>query len=74
VTDIRNEIAEHIRRADGGNRLTARELGERLAMREDLGQRVVEFVEAANPDKTMGAGALADAIVDRFGLDPEEAA
>ncbi|WP_033338861.1 hypothetical protein [Catenuloplanes japonicus] len=80
MTNIRNDLAEHIRRTDGGNKLTAHELGMEIAVRVvplrlDLyGDDVIAFVEATNPDKTMGAGALADAIVDHFGLDGEEAA
>ena len=74
---LADEIAQHIRAVDGGNQLTARELGQRLASRlhgdghfvptADL----VPFVERTNPDKRLGAGALAELIVAEFRLDEE---
>jgi hypothetical protein len=72
---IRNDLAEHIRRVDGDNTLPAHELGYEIAhqlttrpRRVDSGD-VIGFVKRVNPDKAMGAGALADAIVDHFRLE-----
>lgn len=70
-----DKIAHHIRDVDGGNQLTARELGSRLASRlhgdghfvstADL----VPFVERTNPDKRLDADRLAELIVAEFQLD-----
>ena len=77
MTNIVDDIAQHIRIVDGGNRLTPGELGAALA--NHLVQRcgpfiifaadVVEFVERTNPDKKLGAGHLAELIVAEFDLD-----
>lgn len=74
--NIRNDLAQHIRRVDGGNKLPPAELGYEISYlltarpyRVDSGE-LVGFVKRVNPDKTMGAAALADAIVDEFNLDP----
>lgn len=72
-----NDIAEMVREVDGGNRMSASDLGATLASRlcafySDLeAVDVVTFVERINPDKTMGAGALAEQIVAEFDLDKE---
>jgi hypothetical protein len=71
-------IAAHIRRVDGGNRLTPHELG--MALCDLLGHRpyrldsteLIGFVKRTNPDKRMGAGALAELIVAEFNLDEEQ--
>lgn len=75
MTNIRNHTAAIIREVDGGNKMPAAELGAVLASRlipffHDLyAEDVIGFVERINPGKTMGAGALADAIVDHFHLE-----
>lgn len=80
MTNPINDIAAHIRRVDGGNRMGPAELGWAIqefvdqGREKPLGADVPLFVERINPDKTMGAGALAEAIVAEFGLDPEEEA
>lgn len=74
---LRNDLAQHIRRVDGANQLAAHDLGHEIAARiihlicdiNLLGIDIVAFVERVNPDKRMGAGALADAIVDHFNLE-----
>lgn len=71
-----NDLASHIRRVDGGNRLSAYELGEevndflyrRSLIDADQLSPVNHFVVRTNPDKRMGAGALAEAIVAEFEL------
>lgn len=75
--DIRNTIAATIRRVDGNNNADARTVA--FAIADQLtGEALVEFIdeyeviaviEKRNPDKTMGAAALADAIVDDLNLD-----
>ncbi len=76
--NIRNELAEHIRRSDPGNRLSPERLGVSVAFMVArrfpvlTEQAVAGFVEQVNPGKTMGAAALADAVVDRFDLDCED--
>lgn len=74
---IRTDLAQHIRRVDGENKLGAHELGYEIALtltsrphRVDSAD-LIRFVKDTNPDKTMSAGALADAIVDHFQLDTE---
>ncbi len=80
TTRLVNDIAGFIRRIDGNNRLPARVLGGRIAdfvngldglSRDiaDLRTQFADFVERTNPDKQMGAGALAELIVAEFDLD-----
>jgi hypothetical protein len=72
-----NDIAEVIREIDGDNLLPIQELSATLTNRliafygdEALfAADIVAFVERTNPDKQMGAAALADAIVDEFNLE-----
>lgn len=74
--DIRNQIAATIRRMDGNNNAPARKLA--FAIAADLTEdglvefideyEVIEVIERRNPDKTMGAAALADAIADDLNL------
>lgn len=72
---VTDEIAQHIRAVDGGNQLAAREVGQRLASRLHGDGHFVPtaelapFVERTNPDKCMGADALAELIVAEFRLD-----
>lgn len=73
-----DRLAQHIRTVDGGNRLSPGVLGREVATYlmassnftgvDDL----IGYVEFINPDKTMGAGALAEAIVTEFDLDKED--
>jgi hypothetical protein len=73
--DIRIELSHFIRKVDGDNKLPANQLG--VEIEAFLGgfaldqMEVVRFVERINPDKTMGAGYLADEVVDEFNLDEE---
>jgi hypothetical protein len=74
--NIRNELSEFIRRVDGGNKLSPKQLG--MEIEAFLGGfdgldpgEVVNFVERHNAGKAMGAGHLADEIVDEFDLDEE---
>ncbi len=77
-----NDIAEVIREIDGDNRKPIQELSAQLATRlvtfygDDVlyAEDVVAFVERTNPDKTMGAGALAELIVAEFDLDEADRA
>jgi hypothetical protein len=81
VTGLRDDLAARIRHVDGDNRAhpadLASDIGEFLAPRlpfEGILARLEEikdFVFHVNRNKTMGADALADAIVDRFNLDEE---
>jgi hypothetical protein len=70
-----NEIAAHIRRMDGANQMPAAELGYAIAgflivaNQSRPAADIVAFVERTNPDKRMGAGALAELIVAEFQLD-----
>jgi hypothetical protein len=62
-----DEITQHIRRVDGGNKLSPHELGMELYYR--FGNTgVVGFVERVNPDKRLGAGRLAELICAEFDL------
>lgn len=78
------DLAAFIRRVDGNNAIFPAALGRRigwtLADRRGIQgidaraayiERVVAFVERTNPDKRMGAGALAQRIAAEFGLDGE---
>lgn len=75
--NIRTDLAAIIRKVDGDNRLTVHDLGLEIAAQlvpfySDLyGEDVIRFVERINPAKTMGAGELADEIVDHFDLENE---
>jgi hypothetical protein len=78
TTNIRNDLAEMIREVDGGNSLDPTSLGIKLFARLFAGaydskrfDDFLAFVARINPDKTMAASALADAIVDEFNLDQE---
>jgi hypothetical protein len=72
-----DEIAAHIRRVDGSNKMPARVVGTRIANfldgvtdgSEETQIRIEDFVERTNLDKTVGAGALAELIVAEFRLD-----
>jgi hypothetical protein len=71
------DIAEVIREIDPDNRLPLAELSATLTNRliafygdADLfAADIVAFVERTNPDKRLGAGALAELIVAEFDLD-----
>lgn len=79
MPNLRSELAEHIRRVDGDNKMDPYDLADRISSHlynnlelistESEAIKVEFFVIRANPDKTMGAAALADAIVDRFKFD-----
>lgn len=79
TTNIRNDIAQYIRTTDGGNRLDPSTLGVAIEdfLQQDHDNYTVEaraladLIQRINPNKRMGAGALADAIVDHFKLDEE---
>lgn len=72
-----NDIAAIIREIDGNNQMPLPEFSATLTNRlvafygHDalFASEVVEFVERTNPDKRLGAGALAELIVAEFGLD-----
>lgn len=78
-----DQIAQHIRFVDGGNKLDAYDLGDRIASylyndlelisTESQAIKIESFVARTNPDKTMGAGALAELIVAEFDLDEVDA-
>jgi hypothetical protein len=85
MTSIVDAIAQHIRTVDGDNKMSAAALGRRIGWHladeydvEDMTARtasveaMVAFVERVNPDKTLGAGRLAELIVDEFDLDEED--
>lgn len=79
VPNLRNDLAAHIRRVDGDNKLDSYDLGDRIASylyndrelisTESEAIKVESFVIRTNRDKAMGAAALADAIVDHFKLE-----
>jgi hypothetical protein len=72
-----SNLAEVIREIDGANKMSPTDLGARLASRliafygddELYAHDVIAFVERTNPDKRLGAGALAELIVAEFDLD-----
>lgn len=72
-----DRIAQLIHKVDGGNTLTAHDLGKELAVSVSLKGNgvhplnVVAFVEHTNPDKAMGAGQLAELIVAEFDLEDQ---
>jgi hypothetical protein len=77
---IGTDLAHHILNVDPDNTMAATELGYEIALtlntRRTHPHRVdsadlIGFVKRINSDKTLGAGALADAIVDEFNLDEE---
>ena len=78
MNNIIDDIAQQIRIVDGGNTMTARDLGIAIAPSVTTGladlecDDVVAFVERTNPDKAMGAGQLAELIVAEFDLDKED--
>lgn len=75
TTGIVNDIAQHIRFVDGGNRMPARDVGIEVGRFVETDgcqgcvDLVADFVARTNPDKRMGAGALAELIVAEFNLD-----
>ncbi|WP_433730869.1 hypothetical protein ACQP2Y_21220 [Actinoplanes sp. CA-051413] len=79
VASVRDDLAAHIRHVDGDNRAhpadLASDVGEFLIPRLPLVgivarlEEIKDFVFQADRNKTMGAAALADAIVDRFKLE-----
>lgn len=86
MTNIRNDIAEYIRLVDGNNQLGPAQLSASIAAHlrqqglvdEATENAIDDFAYEANrggsgylQPKRLGAGALADAIVDHFGLDKE---
>ncbi len=80
-TPLVDEIAQHIRRIDGNNKMPATILGGRIADflegvtdgSPELRTRFVDFVERTNADKRTGAGRLAELIAAEFDL-PEDGA
>ena len=72
-----NDIAALIREVDPDNRKNPAALGAVLASRlvafyGDLyAADIIAFVARTNPDKQMGAGALAELIVAEFNMDQE---
>lgn len=79
MSNIVNDIAAVIRQMDGDNTMQPRTLGVKVATALSLSRAdcfdkavpIVAFVERTNPDKTLGAGALAELIVAEFDLDKE---
>ena len=84
MTNIRSELSQFIRKVDCSNELSPAQLGAEIAaflrargvVADEATENAVEdFAEEANRGagyrhpKPMGAAALADAIVDRFGLE-----
>lgn len=75
MTTTINALAGLIRQVDADNTLAPTDLGEALAAKlppffqTRHSRDLVAFVERTNPDKTMGAGALAELIVAEFELD-----
>jgi len=71
---IVDTIADFIRQHDGNNRMPADQLGWDIAEQlTRLGRpinptSVAAYVQCANPTKQLGAGRLAELIVDRFGI------
>lgn len=68
-----DDIAAHIRRVDGDNKLDSNILGQRIAEQflPEADRRVGDlagYVGFINADKSMGAGALAEAVVAEFEL------
>jgi hypothetical protein len=74
-TNVIDAMAGIIRQVDGDNTLPPTELGEAITAKlppffaAKHGYRLVAFIERTNPDKAMGAGALAELIVAEFQLD-----
>lgn len=79
TTNIIDEIAQHIRIVDGGNKMPADALGREITMflgHKPNGVRydsadLVRFVARTNPDKALGASALAELIAAEFNLNQE---
>lgn len=85
MTNLRNDLAAHIRYVDGDNELSPYQLGSAIAdfltdrglVTPIVAGHVEDFAEQQNRGagyrhpKPMGADALAAAIVDRFNLDEE---
>lgn len=77
TTNAANGIAKAIHEVDGNNRMAPDEVGYAVAgylivtnrLKDLRVADIVEFVERTNPDKRLGAGALAELIVAEFGLD-----
>lgn len=67
---IRDVLAAYIRAVDGDNRMPIEELAERVSVWYGSPDGLVDFVCRVNRDKTMGAAALADAVVDEFDAEP----
>lgn len=78
MTTVIDAMAGLIRQVDEDNTLTPTDLGEAIAMKLPpfytslRGRDLIAFVERINPDKTMGAGHLAELIVAEFNLDKED--
>lgn len=77
-TNIRLDLAQHIRYMDGRNDLTCAALSTVVVVfvgevtdRQISRGEMDDLMSGINPDKTMGAAALADAVVDHFHLDQE---
>jgi hypothetical protein len=77
MTQTVQALAGLIRQVDGDNTLSATDLGHELAGKfppffaNQHGAALVAFVERTNPDKTLGAGQLAELILAEFDLDKE---
>jgi hypothetical protein len=80
MTNIIDEIAQHIRIVDGNNAMDPHKLGNEIAgflisrgliVTEDDEIAVTNFAADYNHDKTMGAGRLAELIVAEFDLNKE---
>ncbi len=72
-----DDIAALIREVDSDNAMDSNVLGRKVAERllpagDVRINDMAGFIGWTNPDKTMGAGALAELIVDEFDLDEEE--
>lgn len=79
MRDIRTGLAEFIRAVDGSNQLGPQTLGLKIGRwiaqaPGDYSDEIQDYVVEINPAKQLGAARLADAVVDRFGLDEDTAA
>ena len=72
---LRTDLAAHIRRVDGGNKLTPTEVGYEIALTLTVrphrvdSANLIGFVKRVNWDKRMCPTMLAVAIVDHFNLE-----
>jgi hypothetical protein len=77
MTTLTNTLAGIIRNVDGDNSMRPRDLGYAIADKfppfiiNQHGNDIAAFVERTNPDKQIGASALAELIVAEFDLDEE---